>query len=72
VDLRVWFAAHELVSRRQDQSERRPRYTAREIEALTGIEGATKVRSSLKRLRAVGLVRVEDGRILFPERRELL
>jgi hypothetical protein len=57
-DFRVWLAAHEMVARRcladQDR-ERSPTYTTRELARLAGIT-ERRTRASIKRLEAAGLL----------------
>jgi hypothetical protein len=64
VDVRVWFAAQELVARRcQLLPERQPTYTQEEFTKLVG--GAGGVSASFYRLRTCGLLTWEPHAITF-------
>src|SRR5437762_10896384 len=66
VDLRVWFAVHELVARRcQLKREQTANYTCKELHRLMG--GGGDIPASLQRLQARGLLMWEQGIIQFPE-----
>ena len=57
MDLRVWFAAHEMVARRcQLAPDQVPDYTPTELHGLVGGVGGEHLRASLRRLEAVGLL----------------
>jgi len=62
LDLRVWFACLELLSRRCGaQRGRRPRYRPTEICVLVGNCTERRVRESLRRLERAGLVRWNES-----------
>jgi len=66
-DLRVWFAAHELLARRcQLKCGQKAVYTYEELQQVVGREGDSLV--SLRRLQAQGLLSWELGTINFPSR----
>src|SRR5688500_18068865 len=57
-DLRVWFAAHEVVSRRcQTGKGRVPNHTLAELKGLVGGVGGEHLRASLHRLERHGLLK---------------
>lgn len=65
VDLRVWFATHELVARRcRLKPGQRPVYTYEELYQLVGRGGG--IPASIRRLQASGLLTWETGMITFP------
>src|SRR5258708_20295647 len=54
MDLRVWFAAHEMVARRcQLAPDQVPDYTSTELHRLVGVGGGERLRASRRRLEAV-------------------
>lgn len=64
-DVRVWFAAHELLARRcQLKRGQTAVYTYEELQQLVGREGG--VSAPLRRLKAQGLLSWEFGTISFP------
>ncbi len=66
-DVRVWFAAHELLARRcQLKRGQTAVYTYDELQQLVGREGG--VSASLRRLKAQRLLSWEWGAISFPSR----
>ena len=66
-DVRVWFAAHELLARRcQLKRGQTAVYTYKELQQLVGREGGVSV--SLQRLQAQGLLSWKPGTICFPGR----
>ncbi len=72
-ELRVWFAAHELVSRRCTlEPGKRAKYQVREVERLVGAAGEERIRAAIRRLRELGLMGWEEGRIVFPGALETL
>src|SRR5882724_4069539 len=65
VDLRVWFAAHELVARRcQLKPGQLPVYTCAELYQLVG--GGGGIPASLQRLQAADLLSWAPHHISFP------
>lgn len=67
IDVRVWFAAHEMVERRCMLAENRlPSYTPEELAVLVGGSAGEHLRSSVRRLTAVGLLEWTGTRIGFP------
>src|SRR5262245_33077655 len=63
-DVRVWFAAQELVARRcQLRAERRPIYACDELARVVG--GVGDVLASIHRLQASGLLTWTPHRITF-------
>ncbi|MBI3782856.1 MAG: hypothetical protein HY270_05580 [Deltaproteobacteria bacterium] len=65
-DVAVWFAAHEMVSRRCGAPARKSKtYGVKELEQLVGRVGESRIRASLRRLRAVQLLSYSEGEILF-------
>lgn len=55
-DVRVWFALHEMISRRCDlDPDRAPSFTLGELRSLVGGVGGEHLRSSLRRLERCGL-----------------
>lgn len=65
IDIRVWFAAQELVARRcQLRLERQPTYTYDELARVVG--GGGDVSASLHRLQACGLLTWTPHAITFP------
>lgn len=65
-DLRVWFALHEMVSRRCElDSERFPAFGVAEIRGLVGGVGGEHLRRSVARLEALGLVSFGESKIDF-------
>jgi hypothetical protein len=66
MDLRVWFAAHEMVARRcQLAPEQMPDYTSQELHGLIGGVGGEHVRASLHRLEALGLLTWSSTHLTF-------
>lgn len=65
-DLRVWFAAHELVARRCQliKPGQQPIYTYEELDQLVGRGG--RIPASIRRLQASGLLTWEIRTITFP------
>src|SRR5438874_8973403 len=56
-DLRVWLACQEMVARRcQLPPDQVPYYTLQELHKLVGGAGGEHLRTSLRRLQAVGLL----------------
>ena len=56
MDLRVWFAAQEMVARRcQLAPDQMPHYTPEELHGLVGGVGKEHLRASLRHLEALGL-----------------
>ena len=67
IDLRTWFACQELVSRRcRLGKDDHRQYGLDELHRLVGGVGGEHLRKGLRRLRAAGLISIEDGRISFP------
>src|SRR5712692_6292734 len=65
IDLRVWFATHELVARRcLLRPGQQPRYTCEELHHLVG--GGGGIPASLQRLTAAGLICWAATTISFP------
>src|SRR5215470_3049813 len=66
MDLRVWFAAHEMLARRcQLAPDQVPDYTPTELHGLVGGVGGEHLRSSLRRLEAVGLLTWSRTQLTF-------
>jgi len=66
MDLRVWFAAHEMVARRcQLAPDQVPEYTPTELHGLVGGVGGEHLRASLRRLEAVGLLTWSRTQLTF-------
>jgi len=66
IDFRVWFAAHEMVSRRcQLDPGQVPEYTTRELHGLVGGGGGEHLRASIRRLEAVGLLTWSSTTLTF-------
>src|SRR6516225_11473912 len=67
-DLRVWFAAHELVARRCTLAKSRvARFTLEELTRLIGGVGGEHVRSSLRTLDASSLISWSISSVSFPK-----
>lgn len=68
IDIRVWFALHEMAERRcmLDQG-RRPRFRLGELVELLGDASEASVRAAVRRLRAAGVCVVSASRIGFPK-----
>ncbi len=67
VDLRLWFACHELSSRRCGlKTGQSPRFALGELKALTGLS-QKRLRPGLARLQAAGLLVWDEVGIDFPE-----
>jgi len=65
-DLRAYLAAHEVVARRQGlERGREPEYGAEELRRLLGARHTASVRSSIRRLERVGLLRWGRGEVAF-------
>ena len=70
---RVWLALWEMVARRCTlAASRRPKFDLRELARLVGGVGGEHLRSDLRRLRRLGLVTFDGGRIQFIEAPEKL
>src|SRR5215468_10990856 len=66
MDVRVWFAAHEMVGRRcQLARDQLPEYTPRELHGLVGGVGGAHLRTSLRRLEALGLLTWSNTTLTF-------
>ncbi len=73
--LRIWFAAHEMLERRRHQNttegDSRPLYGVEEIQALVGGRGSqtasAEFRSELKHLSRLNLVHIEKHSITFAQ-----
>ena len=66
VDLRVWFAAWEMRARRCRRPSPLPRrFTLGELQGLTGLS-PKRLRASLRRLEAAGLLAWSESAIAFP------
>src|SRR5215831_14270519 len=66
MDLRVWFAAHEMVARRcRLAPDQVPDYTPTELHGLIGGVGGEHLRASLRRLEAVGLLTWSRTQLTF-------
>jgi hypothetical protein len=66
MDLRVWFAAQEMVARRcQLASDQVPDYTPQELHGLVGGVGGEHLRASLRRLAALGLLSWSNTQLTF-------
>jgi hypothetical protein len=66
MDLRVWFAAQEMVARRcQLAPDQVPDYTPKELHGLVGGVGGEHLRAALRRLEAVGLLTWSRTQLTF-------
>src|SRR2546426_10406907 len=66
MDLRVWFAAQEMVARRcQLVPDQVPDYTPKELHGLVGGVGGEHLRAALRRLEAVGLLTWSRTQLTF-------
>src|SRR5436190_3054435 len=66
MDLRVWFAAQEMVARRcQLAPDQMPNYTPEELHRLVGGVGGEHLRASLRRLEALGLFTWSSTKLTF-------
>lgn len=66
LDLRVWFAAHEMVARRcQLAPGQIPAFTPQELHGLVGGGGGEHLRASLRRLEATGLLTWSTTQLTF-------
>src|SRR6266581_684308 len=66
MDLRVWFAAQEMVARRcQLAPDHVPAYTPKELHGLVGGGGGEHLRASLRRLEALGLLTWSSTALTF-------
>ena len=66
MDLRVWFAAQEMVARRcQLAPDQMPHYTPEELHGLVGGVGGEHLRASLRRLEALGLCTWSSTKLTF-------
>ena len=66
LDFRVWLAAKEMSERRRYLSkERQARYSLRELHGLVGGQGGTVLRSSLRRLERLGILRARRRTLTF-------
>jgi len=66
LDLRVWFALHEMAERRCTLKKgRTPRFRIEEVGTLLGDVGETAARASVRRLRALGVCHAGPTRIRF-------
>jgi hypothetical protein len=64
-DLRAWFACHEAKARRCNGKDREaPRFVLEEIRGLTGVP-VSKLRGSIKRLEAAGLLSWSESALTF-------
>ena len=73
LDLRTWFAAHELVARRCGlKAGRHPAYTLDELHGLVGGVGGEHLRASIRRLEAAGLLTWSGTAIAFATAPEAL
>jgi hypothetical protein len=65
-DVRVWFAAKEVVARRQRLPRgQTPSYRLEELHGLVGGVGGEHLKASLRRLEAAGLLRFTEHAITF-------
>lgn len=72
VDLRVWFAAHEMDARRcRLDQEFTPRFNLREFKRLTGLS-VKRLKDSLRRLQAARLLSWSETALDFPDSTGLL
>lgn len=68
LDLRVWLAIHETVSRRCGSSPNRFfRYTTEEIRQLIGDHKIASIQTSIQRLSNAGLLEWSEHAVRFPE-----
>lgn len=74
LDLRVYFAAHEMAERRRytrDKAVERPWFKMQELQKLVGGTGSNRserdLASAIRRLDAVGLARISAHRIVLPK-----
>ena len=66
MDLRAWFACHEMVAKRcQLTTGQIPTYTLDELHRLVGGAGGEYLRASLRRLEALGLLSWSSANIAF-------
>src|SRR5215470_12474549 len=66
LDLRVWFAAQEMVARRcQLDSGQIPMFTPQELHKLVGGAGGEHLRASLRRLETAGLLTWSTTQLTF-------
>jgi hypothetical protein len=66
LDLRVWFAAQEMVARRcQLAPEQIPVFTPQELQGLVGGRGGEHLRASIRRLEAAGLLTWATTQLTF-------
>ena len=66
MDLRAWFACHEMVAKRcQLTTGQIPTYTLDELHRLVGGAGGEYLRASLRRLEAIGLLSWSSANIAF-------
>ena len=66
MDFRVWFAAQEMVARRcQLDHGQEPEYTRKELHGLVGGEGGEHLRTSIRRLEAIGLLAWSSKKLTF-------
>ena len=67
VDLRVWFAAHEMDARRcRIEQDFTPKFSLRELKRLTGLS-VKRLKDSLRRLQAAKLLSWSETALGFPE-----
>ena len=72
VDLRVWFAAHEMDARRcRIEQDFTPKFSLRELKRLTGLS-VKRLKDSLRRLQAVGLLSWSETALDFPDSADFL
>src|SRR5215813_4188916 len=65
-DLRIWFAAQEMVARRcQLDPGHIPAFTPQELHGLVGGRGGEHLRASLRRLAAAGLLTWSTTQLTF-------